>query len=377
VPAAAAPKERVAVIDLGPPEPDRDRVRQRLAAALVAAGLEPLHGDRIEDALAGEDVERDALELASALARAEAEFGRLDCKGASEASRAAMGIAAQRQAAGLAVPELPRALAYLLLCADRTGDTDAALFAARSLRAIGGSPDVPADVWRKYPEIDTTIDRELVRVTVTTDVAKADVWIDFRPAGTSPLEVWLPAGEHVIAVAGRGRRGWAAGTAVATQPTIAVPTRDVSSPWSEVAHRVASWKGQLPTPQELGWVMAKVRARIAVVRTGDQLEAYGRIGLSEAPRRLGDLDGVRPLDEVDKLAALILDRVQAWNDRAPDPDRPLLVEDPRTRGDRGRRDLPTRWWVYASIFGAIAAGAIVIYANDAGTDKQRVELHQP
>ena len=47
------------------------------------------------------------------------------------------------QAAGLPVPELPRAWAYVLLCADRDGQLDVALQAANQLRALGGWPDVP------------------------------------------------------------------------------------------------------------------------------------------------------------------------------------------------------------------------------------------
>ena len=35
---------------------------------------------------------------------------------------------------------------------------------------------------------------------------------------------------------------------------------------------------------------------------------------------------------------------------------------------------PTRWWVYAAIGGALAAGAVTIYALGAGDDTQRIEL---
>ncbi|MBA3541712.1 MAG: hypothetical protein H0T79_19010, partial [Deltaproteobacteria bacterium] len=61
IPARAAPgdklHERVAVIDLGPA--DGGVVRQRLAAAIVAARLAPVIGDGVEDALAGDSVDRD------------------------------------------------------------------------------------------------------------------------------------------------------------------------------------------------------------------------------------------------------------------------------------------------------------------------------
>ena len=103
--AMAAPRERVAVIDLGPDDP---AIRQRLAAAIVAGGLEPVRGDGIEDALAGRTSDPDALPLAVAVAEAQRAFGALDCKVASSASKTAVGIAAARQAAGIAVPELAR-----------------------------------------------------------------------------------------------------------------------------------------------------------------------------------------------------------------------------------------------------------------------------
>ncbi|MEO8702824.1 MAG: hypothetical protein ABI867_22460 [Kofleriaceae bacterium] len=350
-------------------------MRQRLAAMLVGAGFEPTTGDRLEDALAGEAVDGEAAALASAMTEAEKAFGALDCKLAIAASQRAIGIAAQRQAGKLAVPELPRAWTYVLLCADRASDVDLAMSAARHLRSAGGSTDVPADVWTKYPDLDVVPDRELVELEITADVPGAQIWVDFRPVGAAPARVTLALGDHYIAAAAGMRRGWAAGKAVASQKTLAIPTKDQSAPWAEVGARVAGWKGQMPAPQELGWVMAKVRARVALVRRGDRVEAIGRIGLAEAPHRLGGEDGVVALDDVDKLAPLITERVHGWNDRAPDPDRPLLLDDQRDGGKH--RDLPTKWWVYASIAGAIVGGALLIYVNDARSDSQRVELHQP
>ena len=62
--------ERVAVIDLGPPVDDRvadGAIRRQLAAAIVAGGLDPVLGDGVEDALAGDSVDKDGLELAEAV----------------------------------------------------------------------------------------------------------------------------------------------------------------------------------------------------------------------------------------------------------------------------------------------------------------------
>ncbi|MGN6109607.1 MAG: hypothetical protein ACTHU0_31150, partial [Kofleriaceae bacterium] len=346
---AAAPgqrHERVAVIDLGPPAADGNEVRRQLHAAIAAAGLAPVVGDGIEDALAGQGGDRDAIELAAAMAEAQRAFGALDCAAVLAAGQRAVGLLAARQAAGLPVPEQPRAWTYLLLCADRRGELDTAVVAAQRLRALGGSAEVPAELWRKYPEADAVIDREVFEVEITAEAPGATIWVDGKLAGTAPARVLLPAGHHVIAAAAGTRRGWAAGTAVRSQKQLAIPTPEQSGPAAEIAKRVASWNGQLPPPAELGWAMAQARARIALVRRGDRLEAWGRIGLAEAPHRLGGEDAPSTVAEAGDVLALVRDRVAAWTDRAPDPDRPLLVEDPREAGRDERKDPPTRWWVY-------------------------------
>ena len=395
---AAEPRthERVAVIDLGAPGagpnttpaagPGRGHgfadLSQTLAAAIVAAGLDPVIGDGVEDALAGRDLPRDAVQLAASIAEAQRAFGELKCSDVALAAQQAIGLGAARQAAGHAVPELSRALTYVLLCADRENRFDAALTAANQLRALGGSPEVPAGVWAKYPEADAVANRELVELDVAALVPGAAIWIDFRKAGVSPLHVALPAGDHVLAAAAGTKRGWAAGTAVRTQPAVHIPLADMAGPWSEVAQHVAGWNGKLPAPAELGWVLARVHARIALVRHGETLSAWGQVGRSEAPHLLGGADGVAPIGEVARVLGLVTDRIRTWNDHAPDPDRPLLVdtnektnEANRARKDEG--DKPTKWWVYAAIAGAAAIGGAIIYVHDSASDRQRVELHYP
>jgi hypothetical protein len=375
-PAGKGRRERVAVVDLGPPGPGEAEVRRQLAAAVVAAGFEAVVGDGVEDALAGEVADQDAVELAAAIAEAQRQFGALDCPAATAAARRAVGIAAARQAAGLPAPELARAWTYVLLCADRANDLDAALAAAARLRAVGGSADVPADVWRKYPEVDAAPGGDRVDLEIVADVPGAAIWIDHERAGTSPLAVSLSPGEHVIAAAARGRRGWAAGAAVRAQARLEVPTADRSSAWSEVGRRVASWSGAVPPPEELGWVLARVHARAALIRRGDTVEAWGRSGLAEKPHRLGGDDGIAPAAEAARMLGLIADRVSTWDDHAPDPDQPLLVED-RRGGEARRREQPTKWWVYAAIIGAVSASAAIVLAHEVGSDRQRVELHYP
>ena len=381
--ASAAPRERVAVVDLGP---TADGARQQLAAAIVAGGLEPVIGDGVEDALAGITTDRDGLALAGAMAEAKDGFGALACSEATAAAHTAIAIAAARQAAGLPVPELPRALAYVLLCADRTGDSAAAIVAASRLRTVGGtapgSTGVDPQLLAKYPAIDALSNRDVMAVRIETAVPGADVWIDFQPAGKTPLDTTLATGPHVIAAAVGSRRGTLTGTVVRAQPTVTVPMQDQAGAWSRVAARVRSWHGALPRPTELAWVLREVDARVALVRHGDTVEAWGHAGAGEPVRRLGNDDGVRPLAEVNALVALVADRIQTWSDRAPDPDQPLLVETPAERRARGilregEEEEPTRWWVYATLAGALIAGAVIIYAHGQTEDSQHIDLRYP
>lgn len=186
--AVAAPsrRERIAIIDLGPPDP---QARQKLAAAAVDGGLDPLLSDGIADALAGESHDPDAAQLRAALADAQRAYGALDCKATLAASKTAIGLAAARQASGLPVPELARALTYVLLCADRAGDVDAAMAAAAHLRTLGRSAaepgDVPPELWAKYPEVDVMIDRDMIPVELRADVAGAELWVDCTVAATA------------------------------------------------------------------------------------------------------------------------------------------------------------------------------------------------
>jgi hypothetical protein len=368
------------VIDLGPA--DNGVARQKLNAAIVAGGLEPVLGDGVEDALAGVDLDRDRVQLAAAMADAQSRFGALACGDAVAAAQTAIQIGAARQASGLAVPELARAWTYVLLCADRAHDTAAALAAAAHIRVLGGSPDVDAQLLARYPDVDALSNRETLEIEIKAEVPGADVYVDFVKAGVSPVKLVLATGPHIIAAGSGTKRGIVTGTVVRKQPVIDIPMPDQQGPWGAVASRVAGWGGKLPSPAELATVMSAVKARAALVRHGGTVEAWGHAGLGEQVRRLGgDDDGVRPLAEAPALVALVADRVQLWKDRAPDPDRPLLVETPAERaarqGDKGEKEEPTRWWVYATIGAALAAGALIIYTHDTADNMQRVELHVP
>jgi hypothetical protein len=352
----------VAVIDLGPPD---EQAHRAVVQAASDAGLDPVTGD-----------DNDAVALAAAMQDAEHTFGRLDCKGAVAAAKLAIGLAAQRQAAGLPVPELTHAWAYVLLCADKNGDTNAATLAATRLRTLGGSTDIDATLMMRYPDVDALSNREVIDVDVTPEVPNATIYVDFQRASGTHLV--LTAGEHVIAAAAGSRRGYIAGPAVPSQKQVAIPMPDQAGPNSVLAARVASWKGTLPAAPELAAVLQQVHARVALIRHDDVVEAWGHAALAEPVRRLGGDDGKRSIGEVDKLANLVADRVTAWNEHAPDPDQPLLVEDVHLRAEKkAKAEQGTQWWVYATIGAAVLTGAIVIYAHEHETDTQRVELHYP
>jgi hypothetical protein len=371
--------ERIAIVDLGPNAADAT-TRQKLAAAATDAGLDPAVGDDgIDAALAGQTADLDQPQLTDAIDRATKAFAALDCKTAVPAATLAIGLMAARQADGFPVPELARAYAYQLLCADRTNDSDTAMRAASRLRVVGAPPDV-APLLTKYPELDSSADRELVEVEVTADVPDAMIWIDHKQIGKAPVKVALGPGQHLLAAAGGTRRGWAAGTAVKAQPTVTIPTQEVAVKWSKLSRRIAAWHGTVAPVYEIAAVMAEVHTRILLIRHGDVLEAWGRIGAKDEPHRLGSEEGVLGLADTAKVMVMMADRAHAWNDHAPDPDQPLLLETPEERAAHNRRgasDTPTRWWVYATIFGAIAAGALLVYAHDQSNDTQRVELHFP
>ena len=380
--ASAAPNaqhERAAVIDLGPS--DGGAIRHKLATAIVAAGFDPVIGDGVEEALAGIAIDRDAIALQISVEEAEHAFGQLSCKDALAAARIAVPLGAARQAAGLPVPELARALTYILLCADREGITDEATRAAAQLRALGATSNVDTAVLARHPTADVVLGDEQLEIDITTEVAGADVWIDLARAGVSPMHVTLPAGEHVIAAAKGDRRGAVTGTVVTTQPVVDIAMPDVTGPWTAVAKRVASWGGKLPDATEVAWVLAQVHARIALIRYGDSVESWGQAGRTEDAHRLGGADGIAKLIDIDRLLALTADRVRGWTEHSPDPDRPLMLENGSADryGHRtgGGKEEGTRWWVYVVVGGALAASAIAIYAHDQQSDTQRLELKYP
>ncbi|HEY4177656.1 MAG TPA: hypothetical protein VGM90_12510 [Kofleriaceae bacterium] len=380
--AVAAPSiaraEDVAIIDVGPT--DSGQARARIAAALTGAGLKPLAGNGVDDALAGVDVTPDAQQLATAMAEAQRAFGALDCAATTTAAQQAIGIASARQAAGLAVPDLSRAWTYVLLCADRAGDTRTAMRASAQLRLAGGSTDVPADIAAKYPEVDALLDRETYPLDIGADTAGATVWVDGELVGPAPAHVILHAGDHVIAAAVGDRRGFATGSVVKSQTQLVIATTKQRGPYPAVAAKIASYHGSAPSPADIAQILTSVHARVAIVRHSDSIEAWGHAGRAEPVIRLGGEDGAGSLDDLDHISKLVAERVTAWNDHAPDPDRELLTESNtsgRFQRDKSVEKEPAKWWVYGAIGGAAAIAIGALYLSETSTTSQRIEVHVP
>lgn len=365
------------MIDLGPD--DGGSARHSIETALVNSGMAPLDEPKAR-ALSGQGAENDAVQLAAVMADAQQKYGALDCKGTLEAAKQALPLLAERQAAELAVPELPRAWAYLLLCADRLNDADLAVRAAGRLRVLGVPADiVPADVLAKYPEVDVVPNVVPVEVDVETDVPGSIVWLDYQKLGPAPLHLALTPGDHVLAAANGTKRGFLVGRPIKKQPKLVIELADQAGPLAEVSTIVSSWQGAMPTADALENVMKKVNVRAAIVRHGNTVEVWGHAGEGEPLRRLGGDDGVRSLEDAKAATALLADRIEGWSSHAPDPDQPLMTESMDERIARAKKSggEPARWWVYATIGAAVVAGSIILIAHDTQSDTQEIKLHYP
>ncbi|HEY1552620.1 MAG TPA: hypothetical protein VGG28_32550 [Kofleriaceae bacterium] len=362
------------MIDLGP-GPIDPSVVQQLDATVVARGLSPAIGDGLGDAFAGIDRPRDQPLLDKALADAQQAYGALDCKATLTAAHGALSVLAGRQAAGMPTPELAKAWTYSLLCADRTNDRAEATRAATQLRALG-SPDAPADLLAKYPDIDATLGIVPIQVDVDSEVPNSPIFVDFQAVGTAPVHLALSPGEHVIAAASGTRRGTLVGTPIKSQQKLIVAMPDQASRWSDVALRIAKWRDTMPAREafgdEISAVLIETHVRVALIRRGDEVVAWGHAGLGE---RVRQLDNATTLARADIAVGAIAEHVASWSAHAPDANHPLLVEDRSHDSDTVKAH--TQWWVYAAVGVALAAAGVVVAVHHYEHDTQNVELMYP
>jgi hypothetical protein len=376
VPAASSHVEPVIVIDLRAPSAARDASRAQLDEALDrAGGVAVSRGGTLDAALAGDSGDDGDLARA-ALDEAKAAYGALDCAKARPAAERAAIAYASRRASAIDDGDAPRtAWAYVMLCADRDGDHAGAAVAATMLRALGvragTEAGIGADTWAKYPDIDART-AGLVELTIKTD-ASAEIWIDLAKAG-APGTFVVSAGDHVIAAAAGAKRA-AQRVAIDKAQTIelALVDREGGGAWADVASTVRGWRTHAPDAAALAAILRKAHARFAFVLDEGGAIALWVLGPGDQVARRVDTGSI---DEPAKLAAMVGARVDAWDGRAPDPDRPLLVEDRGAKGKDGKAE-PDHWWVYASLIGAVVLGGVVVYEHDSAQDHQRIELRYP
>ena len=379
--AAARADEPIAIIDARAGEPAlRAQSRADLALALRATpGLAPLADEARALALAGDDDTADDTLADAALAATRERFGALDCAGVREPGQRAVQLLAGREAAGVDERvRLRAAWSYLLLCADREGARVPAQGFADRLRTLGGSPAIPADVWARYPEIDAGSELTLSELVIdgAAGAAGAEVWLDHRRIGVAPMKLSVASGGHVVAMArGAERVGLLILVGEPGTLTIAVGLTSYAAGDAALAGQVRRWQAGAPVrAPELAAVLEQAEARFAIVLEGDRrASVWARATSSEAPEVVieGELD--QPL----VLTAAIRDRLAAW-ERGPDPDRPLITEtDLEVAAASRSQRKQSPWWVYLAISGAAAAGAVTIWALDAGEHRQRIELTFP
>lgn len=417
--------EAVMVVDLRPPgTAGRADTREAFVAALDADArvrLEP--EDQLLAALLHGAPDAG---VRAALAPARAELARVDvlrrggdCHSARPRAEAVIHALAEVQAGldpgaqGPVVDDVIGALragyGHVLACAHTLGHIDQALLAAQRLHGMPGPampgppPGVSEDVWRGYPAVDATANAHMVELSITTEPAGAQVWVDHRPVGAAPVTVLVSEGAHLVAAAGAdvsgSQQAQVRRDAVAPAPWGAPRVMSVrlalearAHPWRAEAARVAAWRrAGAVDPVSLGALMTRLDVRFAVVIPGSGPGAGGPAGATPgrpavqlwalAPgqahaRRVGTGRLERPA----AIAARVRARAARWDRGGPEPGVPLLREEdvPQRYGPRkGRRVARRPWWAYMTIIGAVTATSLLILAAELGDDRQRIELRWP
>jgi hypothetical protein len=381
--ARANPDEPVVIVDLRAGnaadfEASRAKLREDLAGI---QGIAISTDKELDAALSGAAVDADATRVERALEEARTAFGKLDCGTASAAADRAIEDLAARQAAGLDDGKaLKTAYAYVVLCADRAGDLGSAIRAAGRLRALGVTSGEDVGIsdatWQRLPEIDAT-GGEIVAVTIEADQPDAAVWVDHVAVGKAPVTVYVAAGEHVIAAAAGPNRAATRTEVSGRTAALALALPDQRGTWSEIAGFIHAWKDKVTPPTNAGLtaIMAAARTRFAIVLAGSKTaEVWGKGPNDQVAKKIDTVALAEPME----IAVLITDRVAVWDGRTPGEE--LLTETDAERADhygRGEKPQKAKWYVYASIAGAVLVGGLVIYFNDAADDTQRIVIQGP
>lgn len=289
---------------------------------------------------------------------------------------------------------LKTALRFQLLCADQAGRVDDAMYLAERLRGarqlVGTAPDddvLDRTLLARYPALDAATDRDIVPLSISVDDpshANAEIWIDMQRRGTAPLATYVAVGHHLIAAVHNGQAVAVDYTVESRTAAVQLPLRTtapvapatVTLPADITAH-LQQWRNGKATASQQQLVVAAVAAAMHAKRVlvfdGPASTAWHPIGATDGQLTFTAVGAthVRTMDEL----ATFADRANGSNAklRAPVPDQPLLLDNALPKRDASEGE-PTKWWVYASVLGAVAAGAAIIYAQDASTDRQTIQV---
>lgn len=393
----AAPKRTapvIALLDL------KQNLAPAQAAGIVAAMTlqdQPMAAWFDADARGAVARTNDLAELATALAQTQAAMASLQCAAvaAPAARTAALAAAAVVRGVGGGF-ELKTATRYQLRCADQNGHIDDAMYFAQRLRQVRalvgiapGDDDIDRTLLARYPAIDAAIDNELIAVTITATAPNGgavDIWIDMQKRGVAPYHGFISHGRHSI-IAATPSQAEATENMIdrrnpnitLTLPAVVAASAATAQPLSdEVQTLLAQWRRSGLTAVQQQRVVAAIaaasQAKRVLVFDGPASTIWHPVGTATDGAVAFAAVGRATVRTTAELASLATraNGSQA-NVRAPASDQPLLL-DSSFAARTGDRNEKTQWWVYASVLGAVAAGAAVVYFNDASNDRQRVEI---
>ncbi len=367
----------------------RAEARTGLASALAAEGIAIVTLDLAPPPRAA---------AAIALDDAAAKFGALDCAGASAAAGRAIGELARQQVAagGTTAPmvdELRRAWTYRYLCGERVAAHPTMQRAGAALRALGVTDGttvgIAAASWATTPALDASTDRDIVALQLDATLADGEgamalpadavVWIDHAPLTPGAGGGWFaPAGEHVVAV--RATLGGVVMTGAIVDAVIDPTHRAVTlrlAPAMPVATEppgLGAARAALAVARADGSSSDERRAAVlaAMTATGAPQAVLLRSATSaEIWRRAADGVGLAKQATVPIAASRIVAALAAT------PTEPAPLLDDKSAPALGRKNSTTRWWVYASLAGAIAISTTVLLVAGGGGDVQRIEVRGP
>ncbi len=159
--------------------------------------------------------------------------------------------------------------------------------------------------------------------------------------------------------------------ALADEPEPQLQVTAASRRWDHARATVRAWRSGSASANALAIadLLTEVGVRFAILLwEGDRAEVWTLPPLARAARRVTSGIMRAPIP----LAAAVRDEATRLNGQDPDADVQILTQ-PAKKEEKKRQ----KWWVYASIIGAVAVGASIILAGDLATDRQRIELSYP